>query len=246
VAIVRIEKKNLVDEVYGQMCEQIASGKWKEGEKIASEHRLCELFNVSRVVIREALQRLRMQGLVVTRRGMGSFISNPNNFLTDQVAPVAATPPLRITEKDYLSFIEFRSCIEFKAIELSTTRATAEDYANIQGALLRMKRSIGDLDAFTQADLAFHTAIVESAHNIFFTQTMKSCREMILFCLHEMNNLNDTQNWGIEIHRDLADYIIARDIKSALKALKNNNDYNLARLERFFKDTKQLGENRVK
>ena len=64
MSIFPIQKTNLVDAVYHQICEQIKSGQWKEGEKIASEHKLCELCNVSRVVVREALQRLRSQGIV--------------------------------------------------------------------------------------------------------------------------------------------------------------------------------------
>ncbi len=234
MGIVRIEKRNLVDEVYSQMCGQIQSGQWREGEKLASENQLCELFNVSRVVVREALQRLRTQGMIVTRRGMGSFVSNPKNFLSEFQAP-AADASLKITEEDFTSFIEFRNCIELRAIELSVTRATTEDYAAILGALQRMKKSIGDLDAYSQADLEFHIAIVNSAHNVFFTQTMKSCQNMVLFCFKEMNRLHDSQNWGVETHRDIAESIIAKDAKNAIKIIKKNNDYNLARLAVFFR-----------
>lgn len=235
MSIVKIQKTNLVDEVYRQMCDQIQSGQWKEGEKIASEHKLCELFNVSRVVIREALQRLRTQGLIVTRHGMGSFVSNPRNFILDHANAVPANDSmLQISENDFLDFLDFRNCIEFRAIELSVTRATAEDYARISSALQQMKNAVGDLEAYSIADLAFHTAIIDSAHNIFFSQTIKNCQSMILFCFREMNRLNDSQTWGIELHRELAEYIIARDAKTSIRIIKKNNDYNFARLSSFF------------
>lgn len=62
MGIVKVEKINLVDEVYKQIRQQITSGNWKEGEKIASENQLTESFAVSRVVIREQSKELRRAG----------------------------------------------------------------------------------------------------------------------------------------------------------------------------------------
>lgn len=235
MAIVKIQKTSLVDEVYRQMCEQIRSGQWKEGEKIASENRLCELFDVSRVVIREALQRLRMQGLIVTRHGMGSFVSNPRNFaLGTQIE--TSDSKLHISESEFLDFIDFRNCIEFQAINLSVTHATEEDHAQINSAFQKMESSVGDLEAYSIADLTFHMAIIDSAHNIFFSKAFRGCQDMILCCFREMNKLNDSQNWGVELHREIADHIIARDAKGAIRSIKKNNDYNFARLGTFFQN----------
>lgn len=235
VSIFPIQKTNLVDAVYHQICEQIKSGQWKEGEKIASEHKLCELCNVSRVVVREALQRLRSQGLIVTRHGMGSFVANPKNFIIDNRTEEKDIK-LHISESEYLDFINFRNCLEFSAINLSATHSTTEDYDKIRSSLEQMKASVGDIETYSTADLAFHMAIVDSAHNIFFSQAFKSCQNLIFFFFHEMNKLNDSQTWGIELHSELAEYVIARDVKSAIKTIKKNNDYNFARLSKFFKN----------
>ena len=59
---------------------------------------------------------------------------------------------------------------------------------------------------------------------------------MILCCFREMNKLNDSQNWGVELHREIADHIIARDAKGAIRSIKKNNDYNFARLGTFFQN----------
>lgn len=242
MSIIRIQKTNLVDEVYRQIREQIQSGQWKEGEKIASEHKFCELFDVSRVVVREALQRLRVDGLIVTRHGMGSFVSNPKNFIFDTSAPLNSVK-LSIAESDFLDFLDFRNCIEFRAIELSVTRASQEDYDRISDAVTQMKEAVDDLEAYSLADLAFHTAIIESAHNMFFTQTVKSCQNMILFCLREMNRLNDSQSWGVELHKNLAECIVARNATAAIRFLKKNNDYNFVRLSSLFRNQSSEPEN---
>ena len=77
---VKIEKVNLVDAVCQQLRDMIVSGKFPEGTKLESENKLAESFSVSRVVIREALQQLRSEKLIVTRQGVGTYVANPTNF----------------------------------------------------------------------------------------------------------------------------------------------------------------------
>lgn len=75
--LINIAKKNLVDEAHQQMKQMIQAKVWREGEILPSEHKLCKDLGVSRVVVREVLQRLRAEKLIVTRQGVGSFVSNP-------------------------------------------------------------------------------------------------------------------------------------------------------------------------
>ena len=181
--LTKIEKKNLVDEVYRQMREMIVSGAWKEGDKLASEHQLASYFDVSRVVVREALQRLRTEHLILTRQGMGSFVSSPRNFITN----LSPTADLSISESEFMDLMELRRCLEFHAIELSATRATDEDFTQIMQALDMMKQSEHDLDSLSEADYNFHYAIIQSAHNMMFCRAMDSCRDLVYSCFREMN-----------------------------------------------------------
>lgn len=57
--------------------EQIKSGDWRVGDRLPSEATLCEIFNVSRPVIRQALHELLTEGLIVRRKGQGSFVATP-------------------------------------------------------------------------------------------------------------------------------------------------------------------------
>lgn len=55
----------------------IQSGKLSQGEKLPSEHELCDLYQVSRTVIRQALMELEREGLILRLQGKGTFISVP-------------------------------------------------------------------------------------------------------------------------------------------------------------------------
>ncbi len=55
--------------------ERIKNGTWQVNDQLPSEAELCETFDVSRTVIRQALQELIHDGLIVRRKGKGSFVA---------------------------------------------------------------------------------------------------------------------------------------------------------------------------
>lgn len=55
---------------------KIDSGAWRTGDRVPSENELCDMFHVSRMTARRALDQLALDGLIVRRRGAGSFIAN--------------------------------------------------------------------------------------------------------------------------------------------------------------------------
>jgi len=60
-----------------QLQERIDQGEWRPGDLIPSEAELGQSFEVSRTVVRQALQDLTYQGLVVRRKGKGTFVAQP-------------------------------------------------------------------------------------------------------------------------------------------------------------------------
>jgi GntR family transcriptional regulator len=56
---------------------QITSGNWKPGDQIPGEPDLCELYGISRTVVRQALRELEIEGLVIRRKGRGTFVAQP-------------------------------------------------------------------------------------------------------------------------------------------------------------------------
>ena len=136
MAIMRVKKINLTDQVYSQLKRSLLTGEWTEGTRIPSENTLCKEFSVSRVVVREALQMLRAEKLIVTRHGMGTFAANPGNFLpTNQV--------FNLSEESYRNFLDFRNAVEIAAVKLGSKRATEADYRRMEECLqaaLSMKK----------------------------------------------------------------------------------------------------------
>lgn len=227
VDIVKVEKVNLVDEVYRQILQQITSGNWSEGEKIASENQLTKSFAVSRVVIREALQRLRSEKYIITKQGIGSFVTNPNNYDKPEVE-------IELSEGMYEQMIQFRQALEFASVELSVIYGTEEDYERLRNCVAKMSESREDLEAFSKADFDFHYAVVQCSHNELFEQAMLANKKVIIQILMEMNRVPKSQSFAVDTHEMIAEAMSRKDAAAALKEYEKNIKYNMVRLTEFY------------
>src|SRR5437868_12140919 len=87
--------------LFEQLAEQIKSGRLAPGERLPTEQELTRAARVSRTVVREAVAALRAEGLVVTRQGVGAFVS-----AEPQRAPFRIEPEHMQTLADILSVME--------------------------------------------------------------------------------------------------------------------------------------------
>lgn len=56
---------------------QISSDTWKPGDQIPGEPDLCSQYHISRTVVRQALRELEIEGLIIRRKGRGTFVAQP-------------------------------------------------------------------------------------------------------------------------------------------------------------------------
>ena len=176
---------SVIDEVYNHIIALIADGKWKVGDKLPSEKALCDLFSVSRVSVRAAIQRQKGQGFIMTRHSVGSFVTTPPK------SPILTTQTLSdITGSDYLELFEFRQAIELRAIDLFAIRANAEDKERLCRAADGMTASIEDLHEFTRWDMEYHEAIFQGAHNRYLQNVFLAYKEAFFHYLEEINRLS--------------------------------------------------------
>ncbi|NPT35642.1 FadR/GntR family transcriptional regulator, partial [Paraburkholderia xenovorans] len=71
----KIPARALSDTVAQQLLKQIDKGTFRRGDKLPTEAVLAQQFGVSRTVIREAISRLKNEGVVEPRQGSGVFIA---------------------------------------------------------------------------------------------------------------------------------------------------------------------------
>ncbi|WP_214411444.1 FadR/GntR family transcriptional regulator [Sphaerisporangium fuscum] len=153
------QRASLVDQVIDQLKEQITSGSWQLHAKIPTETVLAEQLGVGRNTVREAVRALTHAGLLECRQGDGTYVR-----ATSELSGAMAR---RLRTAEHLEILEVRRALEVEAAKLAAVRRTAGDIELIEAALLRREQAWAEaeVEAFVEADLAFHVAVVEATHN---------------------------------------------------------------------------------
>jgi GntR family transcriptional repressor for pyruvate dehydrogenase complex len=168
----RGQRVRLADQLYGQIFEQIAGGSLNVGDKLPSEHEICERFGVSRPVVREALLRLRADGLVTAHQGLGTFVSQ-------QPAPRLKTFSDVQNVGAYLRAQEIRMALEGDAARLAALRRTDEELQAIADAHAAFIDGLERGHVSPEADLAFHASIAQATGNDYYLGVLESIHESI-------------------------------------------------------------------
>ena len=71
--------KSLYTQIEESIKKEISSGRLKAGDKVPSERELCEMFGVSRITARQAINEMVKKDLLFTVQGKGTFVANANN-----------------------------------------------------------------------------------------------------------------------------------------------------------------------
>lgn len=153
----------LGDEVYEALARLIRSGELRPGLKLPSEQELTRRFQVSRPVVRRALERMRDEGLVVSRKGSGSFVALEDG----SERGIAASTQLRIT----LHALEYRKQIEPAAARYAAIRRSEGDMEALSQALEAFRMS-GATSRPAQVDFLFHRAVATASRNDHFVRAL--------------------------------------------------------------------------
>ncbi|OZI34048.1 GntR family transcriptional regulator [Bordetella genomosp. 10] len=184
-ALDRGQRVRLGDQLYGQIFDRIASGHLNVGDKLPSEHEICEQFGVSRPVVREALLRLRADGLVSAYQGLGTFVSH-------QPAPRLKTLGDVRNVSAYLRAQEVRMALEGDAARLAALRRTDEQLKKIVDADRAFADGLAHGRVSAEADLAFHASIAEASGNDFYLAVLETIHESIQGFMRLSLNLTRT------------------------------------------------------
>ena len=145
----------------------VAEKRLRPGDKLPNEVELSAQLGVSRATLREAIRTLAAQGVLEVRRGKGTFVSAAVEEMDD-----FGFSSLERVRGQLRDLFELRSIFEPRAAALACQRATEEELANILARGEEVERCIRAGEDRTQADRAFHAAIVRGAHNEFLVRLL--------------------------------------------------------------------------
>jgi GntR family transcriptional repressor for pyruvate dehydrogenase complex len=219
-------KVTVVESIVEQIIRQIQAGRLKPGDKLPSERQLIEMLNVGRSSIREALQGLAAIGVVESRAGQGSFISQNVHLLMPDIENPAL--PASLQREMRLKLIEARRMVEVDIVKLAAQRATAEGVARLREINEQYHVAI-QRHLFAQAtkiNYDFHMALAQMAQNPFVAPMIDHLLRTVPFSLRESEftlsngiKVDEIVALEIEIHQRIVNAVADGDSEAAQEAM---------------------------
>lgn len=226
----RITRINLTDQISKHLQDQISSGVWKPGDKLPSETELAEQLGVSRMSLRNAIQRCNAIGLTETRVGEGTFVRkfNLRSYFCDLYA-------MRLLGKNPVEINDLRCVLQIASMKLALVKGIDQkDLDQLEKIEQQMNNMIekNDVYGFHEADMQFHRTICRLCHN----EPLYIIYDAVEFILDDVTrqnverSLQNTKSFSSvhKFHQDIMESVRKQDFDRFVEVMIASRDRSIS------------------
>ncbi len=214
----RQKRPRVKNDIQASIARSIASGEFAAGQNLPPEAELAERFGVSRTALREAIKGLEAKYMLRSRPRVGTLVLAQEEWALLDPEVLAWVSDHLDVARFVDAILEARRAIEPEAAALACRRASLADLARVEAALNGMQAAGSNALAFTEADLAFHEALLQASHNLVLARFIHSIEAGLNLMLLTSNKSVDDYSRTVASHRRLLDAMVARDESAARAA----------------------------
>ena len=215
-----MNKELLHTKVVREIISLVASGAYKDGQRLPAERKLCEQFAVSRGTVRQGLGDLAKLGIIVIKHGSGAYVQK----FSHKKLPCSLLPP-DFDSVCLRDIITARKAIELTAVELACDRITKEKISILDKLIDNMAESKDNLPGLVKFDIGFHESIVRASGNMVLVTAFAAISEYHKYSQVFTRLHKGQEQTAIEHHRKVLNALRKRDKKLSRKALSAHLDY---------------------
>ncbi|CAH0120695.1 MULTISPECIES: FadR/GntR family transcriptional regulator [unclassified Paenibacillus] len=209
-------KRELVHELAAKELQNyIHEQRFKEGDKLPSLEELCNMLQVGRSSMREALRYLEAMEVIEMINGKGIYVKDVDTYR------FSAKVKGENFKQILLHVLEVRRGLEGQCVELAASRATPEDIAQMEYFLKEMKRLDEIQGDKSQFDMHFHRTIFKASGNPVMESVINSVWDMMEHFWKYPFGKKDIFDDTLEYHFTIAEAIKNKD------AVKARQEFNL-------------------
>ena len=215
-----VRHERFAERVYDGLFHAIMTGKLAPGARLPSELELAGHFQVSRPVVRQALDRLRKDELVSSIRGSGTYVrSGP--------APAAPPVPSGGDMGHILHGLELRLVVEPECAYLAALRRKPQDLARMEEMLDGFEKAAVNGDVAHHFDYGFHEAIAQATANPRMAQVLGSLKFDVSHAINLWRHMAQMKPWQrsqevLDEHRAIFNLIRDQDAEGARRAMRSH------------------------
>jgi GntR family transcriptional repressor for pyruvate dehydrogenase complex len=205
--------------LYTQIVQRIRTwimdGRLKEGDPIPSERELAQIFDVSRVPVREALKILDFMGAVEHVRGKGVYVKKIDmNHFINNIDFLVMDPMHTI-----IDLFEAREAIELQATKLAAQRRTAEDLAAMEDIVDATERNIAMGRDVYSLSMSFHTTVIAASHNSVLIKINDFLADLLQYSREQSLQNPHRHEASLDFHRRILAKIGEQDAEGAVAVM---------------------------
>ena len=222
-----IQKSSLVDDVEQRLREYIISNGFKPGDSMPKELELTTARGVSRSVVREALSRLRMLGLLKSVKRKGLIVTAPDIFNgLDRIIV-----PELMDNKTMKDLFELRLILELGIAEILFARKSPEDINDLNKIIAKEKSGINRAISI-ESEVEFHGKLYEIAGNVTLKRMQSLLWPVFEFLKDEETQKGEEPHLSKVSHQDLVNILEKGTPNEFREAMKGHIKIHLDRIEK--------------
>jgi len=211
----QVSRQPLAAQAAQLLLTRIKDGEWSLGQRLPGETTLAAQLGVGRSTLREAIRELAGKGVLDSRQGAGVFVTAVD--VTEDWDTV-------LRSANIASVIEARIAIEAEGAALAASRRTPADLRTIRRTLAARGVTGQSVPDHVDADMAFHRAVIAASHNDVLIQLFDAFLPRLRLAMIDMLKIRPitSEPCDHDLHRQLADAIVARDPDAAAAASRTH------------------------
>ena len=167
-----VDTSSLVDRVESKLVQFLQDQQLKVGDSIPTELELCNALGVSRTVVREAMLRLRLRGLIESKKKKGAVITSPDIF---GIISKSMNPHI-LSDDTLKEIFEIRLVLEIGMADFLFHRINDKDIRDLQ-EIVDSEQEIAQSNIFDIShEIAFHGKLYDITGN----EALKKFQDMLL------------------------------------------------------------------
>lgn len=203
--------EKIIDSIRNMMI----NGDLSIGGKLPSERELAEMFNVSRIPVREALKVLEFMGVVQNIRGEGMYIKNIDiSNIIDKLDFA-----IENTNDTIYELFELRETLETTAAKLAAQRRTDKDIHRMKSAIEEMEYNILKGQPVYESSNKFHNAVIKAAKNKVLYSVYEGLNEFLKASREATLSHSNRIRISLEYHKKIYERILEQDAEGAMKSM---------------------------
>jgi GntR family transcriptional repressor for pyruvate dehydrogenase complex len=215
-----VQRTTLTGDICRKLVSHLMRGDWGEGDRIPPERELCQRLGVGRASLREALKALEIMGLIETRLGEGTYVCSRSEFFSRPLLWAITGS----AKDEAHELVEARKLLETEIAGFAAERATPDDLKLIGRYLDEMEASLNDSSTFLEADLNFHLAVANAAHNRILANALSLIRNMMRQWIGTALPKEGVAETALKHHNKIFTAIAKRNVTAAKSAMQTHLD----------------------